>query len=112
LKLLFEANLSPKLVGRLDDLFPGSAHVFDTGLAGSTTDEKIREYAAVEGFTIVTADSDFLDIAKSRGAPLRVVHLQNCDYRTAEASSDMTLFGSRNWKDPRESRSRFAMQGR
>ena len=84
MKLLFDANLSPKLVGRLEDLFPGSAHVFDTGLARSTPDEKIWEYAAVEGFTIVTADSDFLDIAKSRGAPPRVVHLQNCDYRTAE----------------------------
>ena len=87
MKLLFDANLSPKLVGRLGDLFPGSAHVFDTGLARSTPDEKIWEYAAAEGFTIVTADSDFLDIAKRRGAPPKVIHLQNCDYRTSEVES-------------------------
>jgi predicted nuclease of predicted toxin-antitoxin system len=60
LKLLFDANLSPKLVGRLEELFPDSAHVFDTGLARSCPDEKIWEYASAQGFTIVTADSDFI----------------------------------------------------
>ena len=64
MRLLFDANLSPKLVGRLRDLFPGSAHVFDTGLARSTPDDKIWEYASAEGFTIITADSDFLDLAE------------------------------------------------
>jgi predicted nuclease of predicted toxin-antitoxin system len=64
LKLIFDANLSPKLVGRLGDLFPGSVHVFDTGLARSTSDETIWDYAAEQGFTIVTADSDFLNLAK------------------------------------------------
>jgi predicted nuclease of predicted toxin-antitoxin system len=56
LKLLFDANLSPKLVGRLAALFPGSAHVFDTDMARSTPDERIWEYAAAEGITIVTAE--------------------------------------------------------
>ena len=83
MKLLFDANLSPKLVGRLEGLFPGSAHVFDTGMARATPDERIWEYAAAEGFTIVTADSDFIDFANSRGAPPKVVHLENCDYRTS-----------------------------
>jgi predicted nuclease of predicted toxin-antitoxin system len=87
LKLLFDANLSPKLVGRLLDLFPGSAHVFDTGLARATPDEKIWEYAGVEGFIIVTADSDFVDLAKSGGGPPKVVHLENCDYRTSQVES-------------------------
>jgi predicted nuclease of predicted toxin-antitoxin system len=84
LKLLFDANLSPKLVGRLSELFPGSAHVFETGLSRATSDEKIWQYAAAEGFTIVTADSDFLAIAELHGAPPKLVHLQNCDYRTSE----------------------------
>ena len=87
MKLLFDANLSPKLVGRLADLFPGSAHVFDTGLARSTPDDKIWEYAGAEGFAIVTADSDFLDLAKSKGAPPKIVHLENCDYRTSQVES-------------------------
>jgi predicted nuclease of predicted toxin-antitoxin system len=83
LRLLFDANLSPKLVGRLAELFPDSVHVFDTGLARSTTDETIWEYAAANGFTIVTADSDFLDLAAARGAPPRVIRIENCNYRTS-----------------------------
>lgn len=89
MKLLFDANLSPKLVARLEDLFPGSAHVFATGLARSTPDEKIWEYALAEGFTIVTADSDFLNLANSRGTPPKVIHLENCDYRTAQVENTL-----------------------
>jgi len=83
LKLLFDANLSPKLVGRLDELYPDSLHVFETGLARYTSDETIWEYARTNGFTIVTADADFLDLAYSRGVPPKVVRLENCNYRTA-----------------------------
>jgi predicted nuclease of predicted toxin-antitoxin system len=84
LKLLFDANLSPKLVSRLAELFPDLAHVFETGLARSTPDELIWEYAEANNFTIVTADSDFLSLALAHGAPPRVVRLENCNYRTAK----------------------------
>ena len=84
MKLLFDANRSPKLVYRLAELFPDSVHVFDTGLARFTTDETIWEYAAEHGFTIVTADADFVDLASSRGAPPKVVRLENCNYRTSQ----------------------------
>jgi predicted nuclease of predicted toxin-antitoxin system len=83
LKLLFDANLSPKLVGRLAALFPDSIHVFDTGLARFTSDEAIWEYARSSGFVIVTADSDFLGIGEERGTPPKIVRLDNCNYRTA-----------------------------
>ena len=83
MKLLFDANLSPKLVGRLAALFPDSIHVFDTGLARFTSDEAIWEYARSSGFVIVTADSDFLGIAEERGTPPKIVRLDNCNYRTA-----------------------------
>jgi predicted nuclease of predicted toxin-antitoxin system len=83
LKLLFDANLSPSLVGRLAELFPGSVHVFDTDLARFTSDARIWDYAKAGGFTIVTADSDFLDLARARGTPPKVVQLANCNYRTS-----------------------------
>lgn len=83
MRLLFDANLSPKLVGRLAELFPDSVHVFDTGLARFTPDYTIWEWARINGFIIVTADSDFLDLAEERGAPSKVVWLENCNYRTA-----------------------------
>lgn len=79
----FDANLSPKLVVRLAELFPDSLHVFDTGLAQFTSDETIWEYARSNGLVIVTADSDFLELAAQRGPPPKVVRLENCNYRTA-----------------------------
>ena len=58
MKLLFDANLSPKLVGRLGELFPGSSHIVDAGLGRFTPDMQIWEYAKANDFTIVTADAD------------------------------------------------------
>ncbi len=83
MRLLFDANLSPKLVARLAELFPDSVHVFDTGLARFTSDETIWKYAKESGFIVVTADSDFLELASSRGAPPKVVHLERYTYRTS-----------------------------
>ena len=76
MKLLFDANLSPKLVGRLSELFPGSSHVFDTDMAHFISDETIWEYAGTNGYIIVTADSDFVDLALDRGAPPRTRKLR------------------------------------
>ena len=83
MKLLFDANLSPLLAGRLAELFPNSAHVFETGLARFTSDQTIWDYAKTNGFVIVTADSDFLNLAQDQGAPPKVVLLENCNYRTS-----------------------------
>ncbi len=83
MKLLFDANLSPKLVARLADLFTGSLHVFEAGLARDCADTIIWDFARDNGFVIVTTDCDFIDLAKARGAPPRVVRLENCNYRTA-----------------------------
>ena len=84
MKLLFDANLSPKLVARLADLFPWSRHVFDTGLVRSIPDEVIFDYARDNDLTVVSADSDFLNIVARRGPPPQVVRLENCNYRTAQ----------------------------
>jgi len=80
LKLLFDANLSPKLVTRLAELFPGSMHVFETGLASFTSDRTIVEYARTNGFVVVTADSDFLDLATEVSGQLKVTQMENCNY--------------------------------
>jgi predicted nuclease of predicted toxin-antitoxin system len=51
-KLLLDENLSPRLIEQLSDLYPGSAHVHQCGLA-STDDAAIWEFAKTNGFTIV-----------------------------------------------------------
>ncbi len=86
MKLLFDENLSRKLVPRLADLFPDSRHVADIELITSR-DEVIWEYARRESFVIVTTDSDFHDLIAEFGPPPKVVWLRHWKYGTAEAES-------------------------
>lgn len=51
MKLLFDQNLSPRLVGQLAVEFPGSAHVRDAGLAAAS-DQEVWAYAAAGGFVL------------------------------------------------------------
>lgn len=83
MKLLFDHNLSPRLVKLLDDLFPGSNHVHLLGL--SQVDDKIvREYAREQDFLIVTKDSDFSDLCLLRGFPPKVVWIRRGNCKTAD----------------------------
>ena len=60
MKLLFDENLSRRLVQRLSDLFPSSSHAVHEGLL-RVSDISIWEHAREHGFAIVTADADFYD---------------------------------------------------
>ena len=82
MKLLFDENLSHKLVEMVQSLFPGSAHVTTVGLAKGTPDREIWDYAKQNDFTIVTGDRDFLLLSTRLGPPPNVVMLENCDYPT------------------------------
>jgi predicted nuclease of predicted toxin-antitoxin system len=69
-KLLFDENLSPRLVALVEDLFPESAHVHRCGL-GRSEDAAIWEYAKSNGFTVVSKDSDFQERSVVFGSPPR-----------------------------------------
>jgi predicted nuclease of predicted toxin-antitoxin system len=83
MKLLFDEGLSPRLVGTLADLFPGSETALRNGLAGQG-DLRILSHAVEKGFVLVTTDSDFLSLA-SRYAAARIVVLRACNYPTEVA---------------------------
>jgi predicted nuclease of predicted toxin-antitoxin system len=68
MKLLFDENLSRKLVPLVGDLFPGSAHVTRVGISSGASDQQVWDYARQNGFVIITADNDFLSLADTRGA--------------------------------------------
>jgi predicted nuclease of predicted toxin-antitoxin system len=82
MKLLFDENLSPKLVQALADIFPDSAHVDRIGLGGGA-DNDVWEYAKEHGFTLVSKDSDFYDKSMLYGHPPKVIWIKrgNCTNR-------------------------------
>ena len=86
MKLLFDENLSWKLLPSVEDLFPGSAHVTQIGLSSATSDRRIWDFAKQNGFAIVTADNDFVIFGNILGHPPKVILLENCDYPTNVAA--------------------------
>ena len=79
MKLIFDQNLSPKLVERLKDLFPDSTHVHLSGL-GKAMDLDIWEFAKAGGFTIVSKDADYGEMSMALGFPPKVLWIRrgNC----------------------------------
>lgn len=84
MKLLFDENLSRRLVRRIADLFANSVHVSTEDLL-QVPDLAVWEYARTNGFSIVTADADFYELATTLGPPPKVIWLRGCDYPTAVA---------------------------
>lgn len=98
MRLLFDENLSPGLVGLLALEFPGSEHVRNVGLAAAA-DPLVWSYAASHGFVIVSKDSDFQHRSLLLGHPPKVVwvRLGNCSTAAVAASlrarqSDLLAF--------------------
>jgi len=85
-KLLFDQNLSRKLVGRLANIFPNSSHVQLHGLA-EKSDSEIWEFAKVNNFCIVTQDADFAERSRLYGSPPKVIWLRCGNVPTHEIES-------------------------
>lgn len=87
MRLLFDHNLSPRLVRRLADLYPDASHVASLGLE-QASDVAVWSFAQANGYVIVTKDSDFSDMSVLRGFPPKVVWLRmgNCTTHQIEAA--------------------------
>lgn len=75
MKLLFDQNLSYKLLAKVSELFPDSAHVAALHL-DKASDREVWEYAKANAFTIVTKDSDFNDLSIYHGFPPHIIWLR------------------------------------
>lgn len=75
MKLLFDQNLSRKLVGLLADTYPESSHVGLLGL-DTSNDRVIWNFAKEQGFVIVSLDADFAEMAALYGNPPQVIWLR------------------------------------
>jgi predicted nuclease of predicted toxin-antitoxin system len=75
MSLLFDQNLSRRLVGLLASEYPGSEHVGPAGLAGAG-DQAVWAHAAGRGLAVVSKDSDFRHLALLHGPPPKVIWLR------------------------------------
>jgi predicted nuclease of predicted toxin-antitoxin system len=95
-KLLFDENVSPKLVARLAAEFPESVHVSRVGL-DQADDETVWAFARKNAFSIVTKDADFQEISLRLGMPPKVVWLRrgNCSVDETTAMLQNNVDGVR-----------------
>ena len=100
MKLLFDENLSPKLVARLTAEFPDSIHVSRVGL-DQADDMTVWAFAAANGLTIITKDADFSEISLRLGAPPKVIWLRrgNCSVDDTVAMLHDYVDGVRSFLD-------------
>ena len=75
MKLLFDQNISFRIVKKITPYFPKSKQVKGLGLVNKT-DEAIWKFAKLNNFTIVTFDADFNNIASLRGCPPKIIWLR------------------------------------
>jgi predicted nuclease of predicted toxin-antitoxin system len=85
-KLLFDANLSPGLVGHLQREYPGSMHVRDVGLR-TGSDAQIWDYAKGSGFAIASKDTDFRERGFVESFPPKVIWLDVANAGTMEIAA-------------------------
>jgi predicted nuclease of predicted toxin-antitoxin system len=96
MKLLFDQNISFRIVNKIQDIFPGSDQVRELGLDNSK-DSVIWKFAQEKGYAIVTFDSDFYDLGLLKGASPKVIWLRlgNTSTRNLESvlrkNSDMII---------------------
>ena len=78
-KLLFDNNISHRVIARVSDIFPNTNHVMLENL-DEVSDNKVWMFARNNNYTIVTKDSDFNDIAIYRGTPPKIIWIKvgNC----------------------------------
>ncbi len=86
MKLLFDENLSPRLVGDLASPWPGSTHIELLGMRGAS-DAAIWAHARDGDFIIVSKDDDFRSLALVRGPPPKVIWLQVGNAPTAAVAN-------------------------
>lgn len=74
MKLLFDENLSARLVASLAIEFPGSVHV-EEALGRGQTDAHTWQHAVAHGYAIVSKDNDFRQRAFMSGPPPKIIWL-------------------------------------
>ena len=90
MKLLFDQNISFRILRLLPDTFAGCQHVKSVDLEDHD-DWDIWQYAKLNDFTIVTFDADFFDITLLKGFPPKIVWLRTGNLTTQDIAERIIL---------------------
>ena len=82
MKLLFDQNISFRIEKKISAIFLDSKHISNVGLLNKE-DIEIWTFAKLNGFTIVTFDSDFFDLSIVKGTPPKIIW-----FRSGNAPTD------------------------
>lgn len=85
-RLLFDENLSARLVRDLAPEFPDSRDVVSV-LGARPSDEAIWTYAGAHGFVIITKDEDFQRFSVWRGFPPKVIWVRQGNASTGAVAA-------------------------
>ena len=72
MKLLFDQNISFRILSKLIINFPEAKQVRELGIE-NYTDIEIWKFAKENNYTIVTFDGDFYDLSNLKGFPPKVI---------------------------------------
>ncbi len=86
MKLLFDQNISFRIVKKLRDFFPFAAQVKELGLENKS-DREIWNFARDNNYAIVTFDSDFFDLSNLLGAPPKIIWIRVGNINTIELTN-------------------------
>lgn len=75
MKLLFDQNISFRIVKKTENFLPLATQVIHVGLENAK-DLEIWQYARNNGYTIVTFDIDFYDLSLIKGVPPKIIWLR------------------------------------
>ena len=81
MSLLFDQNISFKIIKKIEGIFPGSQQVKSLGLENKS-DKEIWAFAKKHNYSIVTFDSDFYDLSIIWGSPPKIIWIRTNDQRT------------------------------
>ncbi len=86
MKILFDQNISHKILKFIPDIFKGSTCVKYEELTNAS-DIEIWEYAKENNFTIVTQDADFNDLNSLYGFPPKIIWIRAGNLKTKEIAN-------------------------
>jgi predicted nuclease of predicted toxin-antitoxin system len=91
MKLLLDANLSWRIISKIESHFDEIQHASQLPLKQPAKDIEIWNYAKTNSFTIVTKDDDFEKLVLLKKAPPKIIILKTYNLRTQNLAELLIL---------------------